>query len=70
VRALAVPVLLVLLAGPVGCNSPEATRVRGGAAGGDVGNRGQVELHAGSEIYYKTPLLIPEQARGGTRAAP
>ena len=68
-RTFVVLAILVMLAGPVGCNSPEATRVRGGAAGGDVGNRGRLELHAGSEIYYKTPLLIPDQARGGARAA-
>ena len=52
----------------MGCSSPEASRARGGAAGGDVGNRARVELHEGSEIYYGTPVLIPAGARGG--AAP
>lgn len=38
----------------LGCSSPEATRVRGGGPGADVGNRpsGEVQLHAGSSIYY------------------
>ncbi len=41
----------------LGCSSPEATRVRGGGPGADVGNRsqGEVRLHAGSSIYYRTP---------------
>jgi hypothetical protein len=54
----------VLLAGLTGCNSPEASRARGGGAGGDVGNRARLELHGGSEVYYGTPVLIPNQARG------
>ena len=42
-----------------GCTSPEATRARGGGAGGDKGNRGEVvEMHAGAEPYHKTPRLI------------
>jgi hypothetical protein len=40
----------------LGCSSPEAARVRGDGRGADVGNRrGEVELHAGSSIYYRTP---------------
>jgi hypothetical protein len=48
---------LVLVAfGLVGCASPEASRVRGGGPGGDVGNHDRVaELHAGAKIYYRTP---------------
>ena len=49
----------------MGCSSPEASRARGGTPGGDVGNRARVELHGGSEIYYGTPVLIPDRARGG-----
>lgn len=45
------------------CASPEATRVRGGGPGGDVGNRGaDIEMHEGSVIYAETPCLttLPE----------
>jgi hypothetical protein len=51
--------VLALLA--VGCTSPEATRVRGGGAGGDIGNRPPfVKMHEGSRQYWKTPLRIGE----------
>jgi hypothetical protein len=46
---------LAMLAALGGCTSPEATRVRAGGPGGDVGNRGDVELHGGSQPYYGTP---------------
>jgi hypothetical protein len=49
------------------CDSPEASRSRGGGAGGDVGNRGRVELHGGSEMYYGTPVVV--SAPKGTTAA-
>jgi hypothetical protein len=45
------------------CASPEATRVRGGGAGADVGNRtADVQMHEGSVIYANTPCLttLPE----------
>lgn len=45
------------------CASPEATRVRGGGAGADVGNRGaNLQMHEGSVIYAETPCLttLPE----------
>jgi hypothetical protein len=46
---------LVVLAG---CASPEATRVRAGGPGADVGNRrGEVMMHAGSHPYWKTPRI-------------
>jgi hypothetical protein len=52
--------VLVFLAGVTGCTSPEATRTRGGGPGADVGNRSEhVEMHAGSQPYWKTPQLIP-----------
>lgn len=42
------------------CASPETTRTRGGGPGADVGNRGQVvEMHEGSQPFWKTPDLIP-----------
>lgn len=38
------------------CASPEATRTRGGGPGADSGNHGAVvQLHAGTNIYHKTP---------------
>ena len=41
------------------CDSPEANRQRGGGPGADVGNRrGNIEMHAGSKLYWKTPKLI------------
>jgi hypothetical protein len=45
----------------VGCTSPEAERTRGGARGADVGNHpaGPVQIHAGAELYYKTPTDGP-----------
>jgi hypothetical protein len=53
----------------IGCESPEMTRVRGGGPGADVGNRGSIELHGGSEIYWETPVRITELARGSAPAA-
>jgi hypothetical protein len=48
----------------LGCQSPEVKRSRGGGPGADLGYRGEtVEMHAGSEPYYRTPQLI------GTRVA-
>ena len=45
----------------LGCTSPEATRVRGGDGGGDVGNRPRhVKMHEGSRQYWKTPVRIGE----------
>jgi len=40
----------------VGCASPEASRVRGGGPGADLGNHDAVtELHQGAKMYYRTP---------------
>src|SRR5438309_1610494 len=48
--------LALTLAGLAGCASPEATRVRGGGPGADLGNHDRVaELHEGAKIYYRTP---------------
>jgi hypothetical protein len=49
-----------------GCDSPEASRSRGGGAGADVGNRGPIELHGGSQVYYGTPVVV--SAPKGTTA--
>jgi len=61
--AFAALALLGLLAA---CDSPEASRVRGTGAGGDVGNRGRVELHGGSAMYHGTPVVA--SAPKGTTA--
>jgi len=55
-RGLVVAVgLLGLLAA---CDSPEARRTRGAGAGADVGNRGRIEMHGGSKMYYGTPVVV------------
>jgi hypothetical protein len=64
---------MALLAVLGGCTSPEATRMRAGGPGGDVGNRGDVELHGGSQPYYGTPTggegLLPRPAKAPASAA-
>lgn len=56
-RRLAVPLAMGLLLWA--CSSPEATRVRGGDRGADVGNVSDVlEMHAGSQPYWETPRLV------------
>jgi len=49
-------VVLLTAAAMLACSSPEAARSRGGGVGADVGNhpRGEVQIHAGNEIYYRT----------------
>jgi hypothetical protein len=68
-RILAV---LALVGAAVGCTSPEATRVRAGGPGSDVGNHGAVQLHAGSDPYYRTPTrgatLVPRPSGGEVAA--
>jgi len=40
------------------CTSPEATRMREGGPGADVGNRREiVRLHEGSRPYWSTPRV-------------
>ena len=52
--------LIAVLFHLAGCASPENTRTRGGGAGADVGNRAKVvEMHEGSQPFWKTPDLIP-----------
>jgi hypothetical protein len=51
-------VLLVTCTVLAGCDSPEATRTRGGR-GADVGNRPHtVEMHEGSRPFWETPERI------------
>jgi hypothetical protein len=51
--------LAVLIAlGLAACTSPEATRMRAGGPGADVGNHGRVvELHGGSNPFWHTPRV-------------
>jgi len=58
---------LALIGGLAACDSPEASRARGTGPGGDVGNRGRIELHAGSGMYHGTPVVV--SAPKGTTAA-
>jgi hypothetical protein len=56
-KVMAFTALLIGCTVTVGCVSPESTRVRGGR-GADVGNRPKiVEMHDGSEPFWKTPRL-------------
>ncbi len=51
-------VLAALLLAATGCTSPEATRLRAGGSGADVGNRGTtVRMHEGSQPYWATPRI-------------
>lgn len=60
---LAVPLMAITLAACIS-TSPEAARARGGGAGADPGNKRAVaEIHAGSEVYYKTPCRLPVDCR-------
>ena len=57
-KTIAFTLLLVGCIAAVGCVSPESMRTRGGR-GADVGNRPQiVEMHNGSEPFWKTPERI------------
>ena len=52
--------LLFSAGGASGCASPEAARTRGGGPGADPGNRpARIEMHGGSDQFWKTPDLIP-----------
>ena len=58
---------LGLIGALAACDSPEASRARGTGPGGDVGNRGRVELHGGAGMYHGTPVVV--SAPKGTTAA-
>lgn len=50
-----------LMLAAVMCQPPEAGRVAGGT-GADVGNRSpDVEMHAGSRMYSRTPCFLPKE---------
>lgn len=60
-RALAAAVLVASVA-VAACTSPEATRLRAGGPGADVGNRrAEVRMHEGSRPFWGTPRLIGSQ---------
>ena len=57
-RTIASAILLIGCIAASGCVSPESERARGGR-GADVGNRPKiVEMHDGSEPFWKTPEEI------------
>jgi hypothetical protein len=59
-KAIAMSMLLAGSLAVAACTSPEATRTRGDGPGADVGNRrGIVNLHEGSDPFWKTPNRIP-----------
>jgi hypothetical protein len=54
------PAWLLLALAAAGCDSPEASRTRGGGAGADIGNRpANVRMHSGSNQFWRTPDRIP-----------
>jgi hypothetical protein len=62
---------LAMLAALAACTSPEATRQRAGGPGADVGNRREpIELHAGSDPYYRTPIAMPAPRGAPVAASP
>jgi hypothetical protein len=64
-------ILAVLLAALSACTSPEATRQRAGGPGADVGNRRDpVELHAGADPYWRTPIAMPVPRNAPVAASP
>jgi hypothetical protein len=53
--------VLLLSVITLGCDSPEASRTRGGGPGADTGNRParDIQLHEGSNQFWRTPDRIP-----------
>jgi len=69
-RAGAVGITLALAAALAACASPEARRTRAGGPGGDVGNRrAVVQMHEGSDPYWKTPRRLPGRQQAPTVTA-
>jgi hypothetical protein len=57
-RDLILPLIAALTL--AACDSPETMRSRGGGPGADIGNRDKrVEMHEGSQPFWKTPKIIP-----------
>ncbi len=51
--------LLIAFTALTACDSLETARSRGSGPGADVGNRGKVvEMHEGSQPFWKTPQII------------
>jgi hypothetical protein len=66
------PLAIVLALGlaTAACTSPEATRQRAGGPGADPGNRrGVVQMHEGSDPYWKTPRRLPGRQPAPTATA-
>lgn len=56
-------VFAAMLSTLAACDSPEASRVRGGGPGADTGNRtGELLMHEGSKPYHQTPQLTPAKS--------
>jgi hypothetical protein len=52
------------------CTSPEATRLQAGGPGADPGNRGSlVEMHEGSQPYWKTPRRLADRIQAPSDVA-
>ena len=60
------PRLGLALAGALAaCTSPEATRMSAGGPGADTGNHGRiVQMHEGSNPYWRTPRLLADRPSG------
>ena len=60
-RAATIAIATLIACGALpACTSPEATRSRGQGPGADVGNRpAVVNMHEGSDPFWKTPRRIP-----------
>ena len=65
---------LVLVGGALltaACSSPEATRMRQGGPGGDIGNRpAQVQIHGRTDPSYDVPRVGQGTEKAGLGAAP
>ena len=60
-KTIACALLLIGSMAVSSCVSPETRRTRGSGAGADVGNRSQsVNMHEGSDPFWRTPNRIPE----------
>ena len=56
---LTLTMLLIAFTALAACDSPEATRTRGGGPGADIGNHDEVvEMHEGSRPFWETPQII------------
>jgi hypothetical protein len=69
-RASRLLLAALVVTAAVGCTSPEATRLRAGGPGADVGNHGSIQLHAGADPFYGTPIAMPKVNGGPVAASP